>query len=311
MWRQRKNRLVRVMTAWPYATLVGTYATSVAVLDFAASFAASLTMLTISLAWGSLNLLMPRQTFAEFVGPDENTWNFGQVLPMLLLLLPVVSVVEEFSVAKNHEGGQGEIVPRPKSHYSPDWAKETPKATTGTTRPRAETSELPLLSHRRTQSSSADAPASRTGTATTSSSSFSTSKYRFPPDHTRPDEVYSSDKDASPTSIREVSTWRSDLEGNEQDGGRERTEEGEKTQREADDELLCSSRFFRSLVWLILVGIVLATAWVFVMQSFNVVNGLGEDQVVLNAGLASVVVTGLMLVWIAVGSSFSSVDKLP
>ncbi|KKY16131.1 putative udp-glucosyl transferase family protein [Diplodia seriata] len=178
MWRQRKGRFVRIMTAWPYATLVGTYAMSVAVLDFAASFFASLTMLTISLAWGTLNLLMPRQAFAEFIGPDENTWNFGQVLPMLLLLLPVVSVVEEFSVATHHEEGQGEVVSHP------------------------------------------------------------------------------------------------------------------------------------NLVWLTLVGIVLATVWVFVMQSFNVANGLGEDQVVFNAGLASVVVTALMLIWIAVGSSFSSVDKL-
>ncbi|KAL0262002.1 hypothetical protein SLS55_003437 [Diplodia seriata] len=310
MWRQRKGRFVRIMTAWPYATIVGTYAMSVAVLDFAASFFASLTMLTISLAWGTLNLLMPRQAFAEFIGPDENTWNFGQVLPMLLLLLPVVSVVEEFSVATHHEEGQGEAVSHPKSHYSPNWAKETPKATTGLTRPRAETFELPLLSHRRTQSSSAAASASRTGTATTSSSSSSTAKHRFPPHHTHADELYSADKIASPTSIREVSSWRSDLEGNGQDVGQEGTEEGEKTKREADDELLCSSRFFRSLVWLTLVGIVLATVWVFVMQSFNVANGLGEDQVVFNAGLASVVVTALMLIWIAVGSSFSSVDKL-
>lgn len=300
-WRLRKGGVVRFITAWPYALLVGAYVLFIAALDFGSSFAASLLMLTISLGWGTGNLLQPRQLLAEFVGPDEDSWAFGQVLPMLLLLLPLVSVVEEFSVATRKDEAKEETA---TPAYPANLAKTTVEAKdTAMPRSRAETFELPLLAHRRTQSSSATPSMSRAGTAATSSSSAS--DFRFPPYNADIDYTSDTTKAIPPTSCREIRTPNSDLEKD--------AEEEEKANAARLDEhgdRLYTSKFFKSLIWLTLVFILLATAWVFIMQFMNSFAGGSPDRVTMNATLAATVATAVILIWVAIGSLCSSVDKL-
>ncbi|EKG22598.1 hypothetical protein MPH_00066 [Macrophomina phaseolina MS6] len=97
LWRGSRHRAVYLITAWPYSLLVGLYVLYVAVFDFFESFAASMAILFVSLVWGTLNLIIPRAFLRPYMEGDEDHWNFGQYLPLLLLLLPVMSVVEEFS----------------------------------------------------------------------------------------------------------------------------------------------------------------------------------------------------------------------
>ncbi|GME36098.1 UDP-glucosyl transferase family protein [Neofusicoccum parvum] len=99
LWRSRSRRVVYWLTAWPYSLVVGLYVLYMAVFDFMDSFAASILVLTISLVWGTLNLVLPRAFMSKWVGSDEGEWNFGQYLPVMLLLLPVMSIIEEFSVS--------------------------------------------------------------------------------------------------------------------------------------------------------------------------------------------------------------------
>ncbi|KAF4546790.1 UDP-glucosyl transferase family protein [Lasiodiplodia theobromae] len=305
-WRLRRGGVVRFITAWPYALLVGAYVLFIAALDFGSSFAASLLMLTISLAWGSANLLLPRQLLAEFIGPDENTWEFGQVLPMLLLLLPLVSVVEEFSVATRKDEAKEETV---TPAYPTHLAKTTVEAReTATARSRAETFELPLLAHRRTQSSSATPSMSRAGTAATSGSSVS--NFRFPAYNANIDSTSDITKAIPPTSCREIRTPNSDLEKDAEEKERANADE-QKARVDEHGDRLYTSKFFKSLIWITILFILLAAAWVFVMEFMNFLGSGGSpDRVTMNASLAATVAIALILIWVAIGSLCSNVDKL-
>lgn len=47
--------------------------------------------LSFSLIWGTMRLFYTRRP------SEENEWSFGQLVPVLLLLLPVLLVTEAFS----------------------------------------------------------------------------------------------------------------------------------------------------------------------------------------------------------------------
>ena len=96
---QKKARRIKDKTASPfqrqrYRTLVGLYTFFVATCDFAESFAASLWALMIGLGWGTLHIFPPRSNMPDDVRKKEDEWGFGQVLPPLLLALPLVTVLQ-------------------------------------------------------------------------------------------------------------------------------------------------------------------------------------------------------------------------
>ena len=81
---------------WPlYYPLLAVYIVFIAMLDWLESFAASICILTFGLVWGTLNILVPRRNLqAVYYLWGENTWTFGQTMPLLLLALPILSFVE-------------------------------------------------------------------------------------------------------------------------------------------------------------------------------------------------------------------------
>lgn len=62
----------------------------------------------IGLIWGALEIFIVRKAMPLVVIQEENAWGFGQILPLLLLVLPVIGVLEHFyrvpaSIEETHE----------------------------------------------------------------------------------------------------------------------------------------------------------------------------------------------------------------
>lgn len=76
----------------------------VAWFEFVETFVASLWLLTFGLVWASVAVFSPRQYVDSTVLDQENEWGIGQVIPLMLLLLPVATVLEEIygTVSLNH-----------------------------------------------------------------------------------------------------------------------------------------------------------------------------------------------------------------
>lgn len=54
--------------------------------------------LCFALAWGTIHLFVARNYLSQnaVVDSDENVWSFGQFLPVVLLMLPILSIAEDF-----------------------------------------------------------------------------------------------------------------------------------------------------------------------------------------------------------------------
>ncbi|KAF2231458.1 hypothetical protein EV356DRAFT_290504 [Viridothelium virens] len=99
-----------------YIVLLGVYLLLVAVLDWLESLAASIWFLTILLSWGTLNIVLPREIIQNTTDLNgETTWTFGQILTLLLLVLPLLNFLEpiydtsalsSFEKSKNHSANQ-------------------------------------------------------------------------------------------------------------------------------------------------------------------------------------------------------------
>ena len=87
---QRKFTLRRM----PYIVLLATFALALAVYDIYASFFASLIYLLLMLAYGSYQVFFPRRQIPTEMVSSENSWGFGQLIPLLLLALPLLTVLE-------------------------------------------------------------------------------------------------------------------------------------------------------------------------------------------------------------------------
>ena len=89
--RRRASRVRRLR----YHTLLATYAVTLACLELYSSFLAPLLWVLLSLIWGSLQLLDPRAMLARYDAiAEENTFGFGQIIPMMLLAQPLVAAFE-------------------------------------------------------------------------------------------------------------------------------------------------------------------------------------------------------------------------
>ena len=90
------DHLIRNPRVLGYRILMACYLGFFAISDFCESFLASLWALLLLYMWGALVLFAARNSVPAAVREDENYWNFGQVLPIMLLMLPIVAVFEHF-----------------------------------------------------------------------------------------------------------------------------------------------------------------------------------------------------------------------
>lgn len=78
-----------------FASVLSAYIPTLAFCEIANSFAASAWMVLGSLTWGTIQLIWARSTVPESIQRQENAWGFGQVLPVLLLAMPLVGIVSD------------------------------------------------------------------------------------------------------------------------------------------------------------------------------------------------------------------------
>lgn len=311
VWRNSQHRLVYCVTAWPYSLLVGLYVSYIAVFDFFDSFASSMAILTVSLVWGTLNLMIPRQNLAQYFDSDENEWNFGQYLPVLLLLLPVMSVVEEFSgkplLSFPSSAASRQLNPPPVRKGKAEPAPPHPRFPAAAASSGADDT-FGLLAQRTWTS----APPSRAETHASSSAST-------PRPH--PDAF-----DASlPSSSSSMHVRNRSREIAIRDLGRPptgkphpcvitRVATAESSRGAAgaelwQDEGLYATRFFRSIVWLTLACVFMAASWVFFIQVLSLVNGFSSWRISENVGWAMLAAMGIMFTWAAFGAMCSRLTK--
>ncbi|KAI9726498.1 MAG: hypothetical protein M1828_001320 [Chrysothrix sp. TS-e1954] len=72
------------------------YATTLAIFDFFHSFVASLWILLLLLFWGTFEIANMRNKALPQVHSALNQWQFGQILPMILLAIPLLAIGQHF-----------------------------------------------------------------------------------------------------------------------------------------------------------------------------------------------------------------------
>lgn len=85
---------------WPilqYKLTLCLYLAVWALFELAQSFVMSLWICGAGLVWGSFQILEPRRTIPSQTLDTEDSWTFGQVLPVLLLLVPILSFFEGYT----------------------------------------------------------------------------------------------------------------------------------------------------------------------------------------------------------------------
>lgn len=89
-----KHRLWLVLQ---YRLALCSYLAVWALFELAQSFVMSLWICGAGLVWGSFQILEPRRTIPSQILGTENSWTFGQILPVLLLLVPIFSFSEGYT----------------------------------------------------------------------------------------------------------------------------------------------------------------------------------------------------------------------
>lgn len=95
---QKSPRRMRAVLVLPVVLSLAAMATAQAVVDFLRSATFEVLWLMFALIWGTIRLF----TIRSFVPPDSNVveedfWGFGQLVPVLLLLLPILLIAESCS----------------------------------------------------------------------------------------------------------------------------------------------------------------------------------------------------------------------
>lgn len=113
-----------------YHTCLGIYAVTLACMELYSSFLASLLWVLAILIWGTLRMLIPRMIMSnaskmttakgEPMSPwnttitqetqeaitAENAWGFGQIIPLMLLALPIIAAIEAYHGLSNSDQSQ-------------------------------------------------------------------------------------------------------------------------------------------------------------------------------------------------------------
>ena len=105
--RKRLDRIVassdqdrqksHIWLVFQYKLFLGLYIAVWALFNLAESFVSSLWICGAGLVWGSLEILKPRRTISAQTLSAENSWTFGQILPVLLLVVPFLSFFENYT----------------------------------------------------------------------------------------------------------------------------------------------------------------------------------------------------------------------
>lgn len=65
-----------------------------AVFETLASFSSAMWISALGLVFGTIQIAIPHQQNEELLGPNENVWGFGQLVPLILLIQPLSAVWE-------------------------------------------------------------------------------------------------------------------------------------------------------------------------------------------------------------------------
>ena len=85
-------------TGFCRSTLVGVYIFLRATLDVLGSFAFHITIVLFTLCWGLMQILIARlNMLPRSIRPILHQWDFGEILPLILLLTPLYGVVEHLA----------------------------------------------------------------------------------------------------------------------------------------------------------------------------------------------------------------------
>ena len=79
-----------------YKLVLCSYVAVWALFELTQSFVMSLWICGAGLAWGSLQILVPRAFLPSSTLDTESAWTFGQVLPIILLAVPIMSFAEGY-----------------------------------------------------------------------------------------------------------------------------------------------------------------------------------------------------------------------
>lgn len=97
--RAAKRILMKESTSWynhcMYLLTKSAYLTFCVIADVLESFGTTNLVLFFTLTWGTLQVVLPRTWLIQATNIDE-TFSFGQILPLMLLLQPVAAIVAHY-----------------------------------------------------------------------------------------------------------------------------------------------------------------------------------------------------------------------
>ncbi|KAF3025751.1 hypothetical protein E8E14_014426 [Neopestalotiopsis sp. 37M] len=96
---------------WTFRLMLGVALPTMAIIECASSFAASLWLSLTSLLYGTIQIFIPREQMIPLTGSSESSWGFGQLVPLILLIQPVGVLFEHlYSKHKSSESEHGDHV---------------------------------------------------------------------------------------------------------------------------------------------------------------------------------------------------------
>ncbi|KAI6914208.1 hypothetical protein D0869_04563 [Hortaea werneckii] len=101
---KRYHRTQQKRYLWCFRLLLIPCIPFIAVLEFLASFSASLWLSALGLLFGTVQIIVPRnQTYAQTHAQEEH-WGFGQLVPLVLLVQPLGTILEQAWVSHGSAG---------------------------------------------------------------------------------------------------------------------------------------------------------------------------------------------------------------
>lgn len=84
-----------------YRLVVTLWVPYVAIFETLASFSMAIWVSCLGLVFGTIQIVVPRQQNQSILGPEEDVWGFGQLVPLILLIQPLSVVWEHLIIAKS------------------------------------------------------------------------------------------------------------------------------------------------------------------------------------------------------------------
>lgn len=83
-----------------YRMVVAIYVPYHAISETLASFSSSIWLSCLGLAFGTIQIYVPRHQVRSLLGPNEDQWGFGQLVPLILLCQPLSAVWEHLVIQR-------------------------------------------------------------------------------------------------------------------------------------------------------------------------------------------------------------------